>query len=218
MPTQTLEGFTFYLATGGMATVIDPINVIAGTGSLRLHRNGIAARFIEGEPTGSPKGFSSGIMRALLRPVTAQNGDWLGMIFQKSTADLTAGAGSAYGVGVQVISAGSTAQIQVLKFTAGLGTSTILYSGTTVSFTTSILVALKVTWRLDIARLGGIRVTLERGSASDFSSLTTEYDTVLTTSLLTTSVGEGPALALVTTGSPGDYLWDQTDAVPLIIA
>ena len=217
MPSVNVEGFTFYLATAGMFAGIDPINHIVGSGSLRLHRNAIAARFITGEPTNAPKGFTSGTMRALYRPVTPVSNDWVGMCFQKSTADLTAGAGQAYGAGLVV--SGSFANLEICKFTAGLGTrSAIVSSSPGLAFNSGSTISLSITWLLDIVRLGGLRITLSQGTATDFSSMTQVLDTVVTTSILLTSVGEGPALSLVSTASAGDYLWDQTDAVPLIVA
>lgn len=209
--------WTVYKSNASEHVALDTVNVIVGASSLRMHRNGTTGRYVNCERSGSPKAFTSGQMRWLMKLVTNQTGDWVGAVFQQSAADLTGGAGSAYGLGLQVIIGGTTGQIELVKFTAGLGTRSTITTGAIVPFSTSELVALRLDWELNLAALNGLRVTVSYGALADFSDLTEQFETIITTSVLTTSAAEGPAVSRNGTTSPGDYLWDQMSANPVVV-
>ena len=79
--------------------------------------------------------------------------------------------------------------------------------------------ALECSWLIDLVTLGGIRFSVKRGAALDFSDLADVAgltNLLATTDLLTTSVGEGPAWWGGATLA-SNYLWDSMRCVPLLV-
>lgn len=215
-----LTAFTFFKDDAGMFAGINPLTPIAGTGSLHLHRNGTLGRWINGIRATVPLGFTSGIMRWRMA-FTAIEGDITthGMAFQQSQANLAAQTGSAYAI-VYRTAGTSTGNWAIAKLTLGLLAPTILVNGPTVPFNAGVAnaITIEATWILDIANLGGMRVTVKRGILPDFSDLVLEpgLDIVITSNVLQTSAGEGPIYAAG--GSSGrQTLFDSMSVIPVLV-
>jgi len=215
-----LTAFTFYKEDASMAVTLELSSPILNSGSLKINRNGTAGRWVNGVRVNAPLGFTSGRARFLLGAKTAlQTNDAIGFVFQQSQADLTLGAGSAYGFFTQVLSSGAgTWRPFLRKFTAGLGTGTTLATGTDYTAAVGTMRAVEVQWILDVANLGGIQLTVKMGSLSTFADLAVDaaLNIIVTSSILTTSVGEGPYYVGIATSS-GFYLYDHIECVPLLV-
>lgn len=219
-----LTAFTTYMSVAGMFAGIDPLTPIDGSGSLSLHRNGTAGRYCNMVRAQAPSAFTSGRIRfrcalKTLDTAAAQ----FGVLFQQSQADMTGASGSAYGV-ISLSQAGAggvNTNWTIRKYTAGLPTGSNLAIGNLVVFNAGVanVQSIEVTWILDLANLGGLRITVKRGVLRDFSDLVLEpnLDIIVTSSVLTTSVGEGPCLALGGTTDNRNPLLDTLSCVPLLV-
>ena len=209
-----LSAFTIYKHDAGMTAAIDLVTPLLGSGSLLLGPNGTAGRRINMVRTTTPNSFTSGRARFLLGTTVVGSLDAFGFVFQLSQADLTGASGQAYAYYVEQ-AACSSWQPKLAKITAGLATRTVLASGTTYTATTAR--AVEVQWLLDIPNLGGMQLTVKLGTALDYSDLVLDsaLNILVSTSVLTTSVGEGPMLAA--SGSAGSYRYDHFEVVPLIV-
>lgn len=190
---------------------------ILGSSSLRMHRNAQASQYINAGRNATPRAFTSGIAMIAVTRLTNVTGDRFGYVFQQSQADLTGGAGSAYFVALEVTSS-TQATLQLRKCNGGLATTALIATGAT-GLDISTTLTLRVRWILDIPSLGGLWVRVDYGTDTNYAtaSWTASINETITSSILTTSVNEGPALALTSAGSNGDYLWDHFDITPYVI-
>lgn len=211
-----LQAFTFFKQDAGMTVAIDPIGPILGSGSLLLGPNGTAGRRINGIRANTPNSFTSGRARLLLEPVVIGTTEQIGFAFQLSQADLTGGSGLAYAF-LLVHSVSSTWLPRIYKMTAGVATSTLLATGTSRTVPINTTLAVEVQWILDIPNLGGIQITIKLGTATDYSDLVLDaaLNILITSSVLTTSVGEGPCLN--TNAGTGSYRYDHFEVIPLLV-
>ena len=214
-----LSAFTIYKANAGMLAVLDITNPILGSGSLKINRNGTTGRFVNMVRATAPNSFTSGRARFLLDSTADSAADAIGFVFQQSQTDLTGGVGAAYGLYVQMTNSVTDTWTPLLyKFTAGLGTGTTLATGTSYVAAPGTETAYEVEWILDVANLGGLQVKVKRGTASAYTNLVADaaLNIIITSSVLTVSVGEGP-FYVGDPNSTGFYLYDHFEVVPLIV-
>ena len=215
-----LTNFNIYKENAGMFAGIDVLNPLAGNGSLLMHRNGQAFTKINLARSIAPRAFTSGVARFYVGgKVQLIQSDQVGFAFQQSQEDLTGGVGSAYLACLVLGTNGSNSSLQLFRCSAGLGTQTNLGTGTTFNAVLNTPIAVEITWILDIAQLGGIKLTLKHGTALDFTGLVTDVNIVSTTTVLQTSVAEGPYMKHNLSSSNGQYLFEtaSTDVYPLLI-
>lgn len=214
-----LQAFTIYRANASMLVALDPTVPLLGTASLRINRNGTTGQFANLVRLTSPRAFTSGRARWLIGARTLQTNDRIGFVCQQSQEDLTGGAGAAYALNLLMASSGAgTWTPSLARMTAGLGTFTTLATGTNFTMAAAGKKALELTWILDQANLGGIQLQVKLGNNTDYSDLALDsaLNIIVTSSVLTTSAGEGPHYNGLTT-SGGDYLYDHFDVIPLIV-
>lgn len=208
-----IDQFTVYKQNASMAFVIDPQTPLLGSGSLRMHRNGVSARFMHAIRSVGSRAFTSGRARFIVGCKARQNNDECGMAFMVS-GDLTGGTGYCYICNLIIVNAGQAGLILYRSNNLGLTTLVQIVQGPSFTFTTGVTkVAVEVTWVQDPANLGGgnpaIQIIVKRGAdITDFSDLVTEtgMDVIETTNVITTTTGEGPCLRLAATSSLGDFL------------
>ena len=223
-----LQAFTIFKANSGMTVAIDPIasDVISGSGSLRINRGGTTGQRANLARASSPTGFTSGRARFRIKTlgVGSLNDVW-GLTFQMSQADMTTvGTQTAYFMGIQYQANGSFGNLVINRLSTGLANPTQLALGAQFALVADQRMTLEATWILDLQNLGGIRLFLKRGVLADYSDLVVEpkngggtMDLVSTTTVLQTSVAEGPAVQFAFDTSPGDYLMKIDSVIPLIV-
>jgi len=209
-----------YKANASQTFVVETSSPIHGSGSFKFNRGGTAGQYENIRRLNTPRGFTSGRLRWLFKmPGTLLLNTYAGVAFQQGQADLTA-TGTAYYACIQISNSSSSHRLQIRQMTAGLPTTTQLFQSTSAfTATTGTVLSLEVQWVLDIASLGGIRFNMKRGTATDYSDLVDEpgiINQVSTTTVLQTSVGEGPASVLGTT-TQVDHLYDRIHCVPLAV-
>jgi hypothetical protein len=202
-----------------LLTVIDGSTVIVGAGSLRISNTNDMTPAMNGHCvyTGN-KGFTRGRLRTLVKLPSGTTRTRAGIYCMASQADLTS-LGSAYYACIQNDSFGGDRTLQLSKVTAGFDQEppgTTLGSVAHPAFTETATVALELEWVADAAVLGGTRLIVRQGSATDFSDLVDKIDITDVSSPLVTSAGEG--LVLVKWGTSGDLAearFDQTTVVQM---
>lgn len=108
-----------------------------------------------------------------------------------------------------------------LDMIGGGGTGqTVVASGGTITLTDQDILPIQLEWILDIAQLGGIRLTLSRGNVNDlnFANLATVLD-VVDPGALTTANAEGIWCnwgSGIGSGSSAGYRWDETSVFELL--
>lgn len=171
---------------------------ITGNGSLYFEQSGAGTQMNVVRNT-TPRQFTSGLVYCATKAIfTASANDFFGMAFNQSQADLTGGSGSAYGVIFRIINPGSyTVKLEIVKFSAGLGTKSTLASGSTsaaLGFGTVCTLACR--WAYSASYGPGVRIraysSLSSSDIPDYSdSATPELEYVDSSSPLSTSAGEG---------------------------
>lgn len=221
---MALSDFTIYKSDAGLTAGLYTTAPIAGAASLRMNQgtNPVTKR-INMVRNVAPEGFTSGRVRYRFGVLTAEASVdiFMGVCFQQSQENLTGGAGTAYGVMLNPTGGTNEYALVVIRLSAGLTNSpTILGTSSAFILTPGAAnaQAFEISWELQTAPPVEMRFLVKRGTATDFSDLITMLDFVSSTTVLQTTVGEGPALVLRTTfSSPGDYLWDTMSAVPLTL-
>jgi hypothetical protein len=214
-----LQDFTFYKVNASLLIALETASPILGTGSLKMaHNNAAGLHYANGVRAAGNKAFPSGRVRFLARLDGFGLGTVLGFAFNQSQPDLTS-SGTAYLFYWSVSNVNTTHQLQIARCTAGIPTRTTLFTGPNFTLNAGVTTALECSWVTDLVNLGGIRFSVKQGSATNYSDLADVAgltNVLTTTTLLTTSVGEGPAWY----GGPTtqfNFLWDSMSCVPLII-
>jgi len=217
---MALSDFNIYRQHASITFAIDTVSPILGGGALRL------ASFASGQRANAirnvaPNQFTSGRARWLCvkRTNPGASSDRLGVLFNTSQEDFSVGSGPTAYLACLVLTSTTTARFQLVRVNNGLPSLTDLTPSTqNFSLAVNTVVAVEVRWELSLANFNGFQFRLRRGSATDFSDLVDEPGgtVVVTTNLLQTTVGEGPAI-VAAASSPGDYRIDQMQVVPLIL-
>lgn len=215
-----LEDFTFYKDLPGLFVGLETTAPIVGTGSLKMHRNGQPGGYVSSVRNTGNRAFTTGRVRFLCQASGFVANTSLGFCFQMSQPDLTGGAGTGYWFRWFVGSSNPTHTLRIDRLAEGL-TQNIVNLCQSAAFTLApnTPMALECSWILDLVELGGIQFTVKRGTLLDYSDLAPVSDmtgVISSTSVLQTSVGEGPAWQ---GGALTEYnfLWDDIHCVPLLV-
>jgi len=215
-----LDDFTFHKSLAGLFVGLETAAPLRGTGSLKMHRNGQPAGYVSSVRNTGNKAFTTGRVRFLCQASGFASNTSIGFCFQMSQANLTGAAGTGYWFRWFIGASSTTHTLRIDRLTSGLVQSFVnicLSPAFTLAVNTPM--ALECSWILDLVALGGIQFNVQRGSALDYSDLAPVSGmtgVVSSTSVLQTSVGEGPAWqADVTTQH--NFLWDDIHCVPLLV-
>jgi len=210
------DNWNTFKSNVGMLVSLDPsINRIKGTASLRMNRNGTTGQYANITRNTPPTGFTTGMARCLFRSPNHTNGDRWGFLFQQSQENMTGASGQAYAISLHS-NGPPNAIIRLDKITAGLGTFTTLVNSA-ISIATNVALAMRVSWTLAPGLAGSIQIIVEYGTDITFATMAVAISTVSSTGVLTTSVAEGPYIALTSGTSLGDHLFDAAYAEPRVI-
>lgn len=208
---MALADWDFFLSSGSQAVIetVTPAPPV-GNGWLRL------AIPINGEAAAAPKaiyaqGVTQGKRRTLLYIAGASPS--VGLYCMQSQRNmLQGGGGDAYALVFQIQS--TVSKLFLTKITnGGVVGGTVLATAPDSLWTQGTVFAAELEWQLDLAELGGVRLTARLGTALDFSNLAPVAaltNRVDITSPLTATVTEG-FYAQRSTGFGGDILLDQTE-------
>jgi len=208
-----------YKQDPSMSVALDPISPIVGSDSLYIHRNGTSFTRANVCPGATiTHGFTFGRMRSLFKFPNGGSGDFFGFGMMLNQENLSGTSGVAYGVIYRLGTGVLGDRVDIVQFTAGLGTFTAM--GVTGSFydlvrPAGLVVAVDVTWRLDLAIYGGVVFQVQVGELTTYADLTTRINYVDTSSPLTATVNE----ALVFNGDGSTAFgvrYDQTFHVPRV--
>lgn len=200
-----LADFNAYKSNAGCLIAVNTLTPILGSGSFRFSTNGVSGAqqmsLVAIDPP-YQHGVTEGRLRMLFRGAafSSASGHYLGIAFMQSQEDLTGGAGSCYAWMARTSNTSNTlTHLSLRKFTSGVVSAGGTLIGSEIVLSPALALndvfALEVQWRLDIPELGGLEVIGRFGTATDYSDLTDQVETVITTSVLTSTVGEGPFLA-----------------------
>ena len=234
-----------FYTTGGLNASLEIGNPIVGSGSLACG-NRDAGTFTAGAVvTHLDSGFNQGLEKGRIRTLFRFNADTSTSIhtsvggyvyFMSSALDITTGTPDFYVAGLSlsydtseevkpIIGKASSDSITTARFGVNGGSGTDLYTSTAtdIALLEDQPIPFQVEWNLDIAQLGGLRITVSVGNAgdTDFSNLATVYDLVDPTPH-TNAVGEGLAMQYVVASSAfyialGEYFaFDQTGVFQLV--
>lgn len=209
---------------GNYAFLLETVNPVSGTGSLRLERN--SGSGVEGAivyPTNLATGLTKGRLQTVINLAEVSNdgggqNQHIGVFFMISSLSDPLNTSSLYsftfgvrGIGSAVINLGKSigAGVNGLVVNA-LNTKAIPF----IPLGTNI--AVQVDWVYDAIQFSGTKITARWKQGNDFTGLETVFDQVDTVSPLTTSEAEGLG-ALTGTGS-NDWvmLFDETSLFDLV--
>ena len=221
------DDWTTYSSDAGLVSVIHTgSNKLYGSGSLECDYHSALA-YLNMVRKNSPKAFTSGRARFLWSRVAGSSGDYFGLTFAQSQANLTGGSGTAYFCGY--VFTGSSLQFRLRRHSAGLATATTLVSSAASGSKPLAPESqpVEIRWRLDEANLGGMQVTLTTGAIADYRGVTTlDWESLLTTEqlnyldnsgYLTSSVGEGVGYINASGVTTTLYYMDELEVVPLLV-
>ena len=205
---MSLSDWTIYKTNSSMQVAVSATNPILGDGSLRISRSGVGASNLSAHLslTTKPHGFTRGRLRSAYRldthSGTVDHG--MGLLFMQSQTDLTQGSGSAYALVLHTsTTAGNIDSLRLVRYDAGISapTTNVLANVATGGIALGTVVCLEAEWALDTPVIGQMTVT-GRSSIGfqKFVGLVQQFSAVLTTSVLLTSVGEGPFVFMNGTG------------------
>ena len=218
---MALSDFNIFKQDASMIVAISTVSPILGNGSLRLATFDTGQR-ANGIRNVAPRQFTSGRARWLFikRVNPGAGGDRIGFLFNTSQEDFSVASGPTAYFCCLTCTGATDAQFQMFRVNSGLPSLTNLGPTNTFSLAVNAVISLEVRWEISIAEFGGIQFKMRRGTTTDFADLADETPGgtfIVTTSLLQTTVGEGPVI-VAAGSSPGDYRIDQMQAVPLTLA
>jgi hypothetical protein len=196
-----------------MTALIDNTSPIVGAYSLTLTSTGGSdvAYLTPTNVSGLTKGIEQGRLRTLTRPrSTMTNGYGFGLVCMGSADNIGTSNGDFYRF--EFFSTGSYGLVRANGNTLATGTpGTVLISSTATTLTVNTIYSMEMEWVADQVNLGGVYISLKKGTATNFSDLALLSQ--LTDSnyqQLITSAGEGIYLRGYTSVSEAKVSFDNT--------
>jgi hypothetical protein len=218
---MALLDWNIYKTPSGLSAIIDPGSPVLGSGSLLLKNTGFGGSLnVTSLVALSDSLYTPGLLKGRMRQVvniTSANRTRAGFSFMHSHADISPSTGRAWYEAIALADfSGSQRRWGISRYTNGFFSGTTLFSSGTPVWSFSTTFTMEVEWNYDLADLGGLRITLRVGTATDFSDLAVVYNTIDTSGLITTSLGEGPyVLKWDTFGDTYTVRYDNTSIYTL---
>lgn len=211
----------FFLTNTATAS-IEVTDPIIGSGSLAIGKQSTPGVNLSGAGH-LDTGFTVGLEKGRIRTLTRMNwdtaptavfdnaGHWI--YFMADASDITTGTPDFYLAGLSKLKntandfrpviakqVGGTLLNAFVSPDVGPGADLIANTASDITILEGEQIAMQVEWNLDIAGLGGCRITVSVGNVDDvdFSNLSTVYD-IVDSSPLTNAIGEGIAFQYNTT-------------------
>lgn len=213
---------------GSSVTISLDINTpLVGNGSLKFVNgqtpNGVANMYL----TSLGRGFTKGRVRTLIRMDARPSHvayERSGIVFLQSVLNPSVASGNCYtfgwGVGASTSGTPGGQYWTLNKHALSLGTAGSNLFNEAVSVSAGDYYPIQVEWVVDIAGLGGTRISISVGDLNsiDFSTLLPLVDYLDTSSPLTSSVAEGLFTAHPSSGISGvhTYTFDETTIYQLV--
>ena len=209
-------GLADWTFTGSATASLESVSPAAPVGSKWLHLavpSGVGFPLVaQAAPKDPPypHGSTEGRLRSILRYHSNVLNCRFGFACMQSQANLVSG-GQAYAA---VLTRGVPSHyIDLIKITAGIASSTLIARSPLDLWSWGTTLTLEFAWKLDLANEGGIILHVRLGTATDYSDLA-EVDNltevVVSTAVLTTTVGESLIVRNEDGGGTGHFYADQT--------
>ena len=240
----------FYDNPAAINAALDITDPIVGAGSLALGNSSAAYNSGGGNIT-LDAGFTNGLEKGRIRTLVSPRHQWqsststfinvkfAGIYCMADVVDISNGFGNDFYaagitkardtansvrliIGKQV--GGNTANFAVGTDGSALQADLLVDTDALFTMNEDDILPIQFEWNLDIAQLGGIRLTLSAGNVNDtdFTNLATVYDLVDSSSPLISTAGEGLMFSDqcnssgFSNQSPDHFAYDQTGVFQLV--
>ena len=216
---MALADWTLYQSQPGLTAEITTTTPILDAGSLRLVNIGEASSVNLQNFTSLlyTPGLLEGRMRQILR-IDSAGKTRAGFAFMQSAADIsTTDDKDYYQVVAHADATAATRTIRIDRIDGGSVNTTNLFETSSPAWTVGSVFTIEVDWQASVTEIGGTRITVRTGTATDFSDLSEIADlTDPSPDAHTTTLGEGPyILKFDTTGETYEVRYDNTSVFQL---
>jgi hypothetical protein len=197
----------FFTAHPSQQAYLDLTGPIVGTGSLRVVGSSAGPGAVCGRwAQAGNRGFRQGRTTSLVQPIAGVIGqDMYGVYGAASQGNLTGITGTAYAALLVVGATPATWEIRLVKVTAGFGSTLTVLQTATIAMDFGQTRAVQLQWLSDPQI--GTALSVQVGTALDYSDLVQTLLVQEPGIFLHTSQGEGPVAYLT---ASGDCRQDQT--------